>query len=89
MVHGSRVSILTSAAVHVEGYKPGYLQHVVRHSSTTKARLLHYYPPDADNALVSEDEPMDSWCGILRFLSPTDRPGEHLDHSAITGSLTS
>ena len=31
---------------------------------------------------------MDSWCGRLLLLSLTDYVGEHLDHSAITGSLT-
>ncbi|KAH7875634.1 Clavaminate synthase-like protein [Lentinula edodes] len=43
-------------------------------SETTKARLLHYFPP-SDDASVShtEDEPIDSWCGF------------HLDHSLLTG----
>ncbi|KAI5123709.1 hypothetical protein M0805_000303 [Coniferiporia weirii] len=40
---------------------------------TTKARLLHYFPPSTDNPLPAEDEPIDSWCGF------------HLDHSLLTG----
>jgi len=39
----------------------------------TKARLLHYFPPSEENALPSDDEPVDSWCGF------------HLDHSLLTG----
>jgi len=39
--------------------------------NTTKARLLHYFPPVTP--MSSEDEPVDSWCGF------------HLDHSLITG----
>lgn len=41
----------------IQGYPPGYLEHVVKTSSTTKARLLHYYPQGADQ---SGDE--DDWC---------------------------
>ncbi|QRW27242.1 2OG-Fe(II) oxygenase family protein [Rhizoctonia solani] len=40
---------------------------------TSKARLLHYFPPTAENPLPAEDEPIDSWCGF------------HLDHSMLTG----
>ncbi|THH11772.1 hypothetical protein EW145_g440 [Phellinidium pouzarii] len=40
---------------------------------TTKARLLHYFPPSLDNPLPIEEEPIDSWCGF------------HLDHSLLTG----
>jgi isopenicillin N synthase-like dioxygenase len=43
-------------------------------SQTTKARLLHYFPPSDDMILSPmEDEPIDSWCGF------------HLDHSLLTG----
>lgn len=49
----------------MEGYKDGYLERVVQHSSTTKARLLHYFPPDDDDTSVPADESMDSWCGNL------------------------
>ncbi|KAF9229600.1 Clavaminate synthase-like protein [Gyrodon lividus] len=42
-------------------------------SQTTKARLLHYFPPSPGSFLPSEDEPIDSWCGF------------HLDNSLLTG----
>lgn len=63
------------AAEHVQDYIPGYLEHVVKNSTTTKARLLHYFPPSpgTDSA---EEEVLDSWCGT------------HLDHGCLTG-LTS
>ncbi|KAI4147868.1 MAG: hypothetical protein L6R39_002990 [Caloplaca ligustica] len=32
------------ASAEMEGYEPGYLERVVRTSTTTKARLLHYFP---------------------------------------------
>ncbi|KAI9572705.1 Clavaminate synthase-like protein [Boletus coccyginus] len=42
-------------------------------SQTTKARLLHYFPPKQETAVPIEDEPVDSWCGF------------HLDNSLLTG----
>ncbi|KAL9000218.1 MAG: hypothetical protein Q9169_001120 [Polycauliona sp. 2 TL-2023] len=71
----------------IEGYEPGYLERVVRTSSTTKARLLHYYPPQADAGVdrsiakdglpdQSEQEDLDTWCTT------------HIDHGCLTG-LTS
>jgi hypothetical protein len=49
------------------------LPEMISTSQTTKARLLHYFPPSEENALPSDDEPVDSWCGF------------HLDHSLLTG----
>jgi len=49
------------------------LPELISTSQTTKARLLHYFPPSEDNTLPSDDEPVDSWCGF------------HLDHSLLTG----
>ncbi|TFK36803.1 Clavaminate synthase-like protein [Crucibulum laeve] len=46
---------------------------LIKTSQTTKARLLHYFPPVAGSAYPADDEPVDSWCGF------------HLDHSLITG----
>ena len=58
------VARLTStAAVNIEGYPPGYIESVVRRSSTTKARLLHYFPPEDDQMETKEEVPLDSWCG--------------------------
>lgn len=48
------------------------LPQLIATSQTTKARLLHYFPPQ-EGQLPSEDEPVDSWCGF------------HLDHSLLTG----
>ncbi|KAG6844275.1 hypothetical protein H0H87_008224 [Tephrocybe sp. NHM501043] len=49
------------------------LPKLISTSQTTKARLLHYFPPAPGAALPSDDEPIDSWCGF------------HLDHSLLTG----
>ncbi len=62
------------AEKEIDGYKPGYLEHVVRTSTTTKARLLHYYPSPAPKA--GEETLDDDWCAT------------HLDHGCLTG-LTS
>ncbi|PNY23783.1 Uncharacterized protein TCAP_06271, partial [Tolypocladium capitatum] len=61
------------AEEEMQGYPRGYLEHVVRTSTTTKARLLHYFPrgPGGDDG---GDE--DDWCAT------------HLDHGCLTG-LTS
>lgn len=60
------------ALAKIPGYESGYLEKVIRTSSTTKARLLHYFPPHADDHVkqsVLEGEPresseelLDSWC---------------------------
>ncbi|KAI1262822.1 hypothetical protein F5Y18DRAFT_418688 [Xylariaceae sp. FL1019] len=62
------------AEKEIDGYPTGYLEKVVKSSSTTKARLLHYYPMP-DEAL---DKGMgeDNWCAV------------HKDHGCLTG-LTS
>jgi len=49
------------------------LSKLISESQTTKARLLHYFPPDSSRPPLEEDEPVDSWCGF------------HLDHSLLTG----
>ncbi|KAF8474286.1 hypothetical protein BDZ91DRAFT_774926 [Kalaharituber pfeilii] len=65
------------AQKHIKGYTSGYLEHVVKTSSTTKARLLHYFPPPTlENGKTEEDEDLDNWCGT------------HKDHGCLTG-LTS
>ncbi|EFR04419.1 hypothetical protein MGYG_07426 [Nannizzia gypsea CBS 118893] len=63
------------AVANIEGYKNGYLEHVVKTSLTTKARLLHYFPaPEADASGKEADD--DDWCAT------------HVDHGCLTG-LTS
>ncbi|KAK3945445.1 hypothetical protein QBC46DRAFT_250242 [Diplogelasinospora grovesii] len=74
------------AQKEIPNYPNGYLEKVVSTSTTTKARLLHYFPEDAKPAaeptkaseLVNgaEDEEEDDWCAT------------HLDHGCLTG-LTS
>ena len=66
---------------HVPEYEKGYLERIVHTSFTTKARLLHYFPPSSNVAELA-DPPKgdavsdDSWCTT------------HLDHGCLTG-LTS
>ncbi|CAG7984155.1 unnamed protein product [Penicillium olsonii] len=57
------------AEVNIEGYKPGYLHHVVTTSLTTKARLLHYFPGSEEQTEASDDD----WCAT------------HVDHGCLTG----
>ncbi|CAK7236972.1 hypothetical protein SCUCBS95973_009789 [Sporothrix curviconia] len=67
------------AAQAIPGYPPGYLEGVVSTSTTTKARLLHYYPQsveEEDSQKTSTGEVSDDWCAT------------HLDHGCLTG-LTS
>ncbi|KAL9620424.1 MAG: hypothetical protein Q9160_005009 [Pyrenula sp. 1 TL-2023] len=74
------------ATAKVSGYKPGYLEHVVKRSMTTKARLLHYFPSPAPPSNPDPNPPNsnesttptadDDWCAT------------HLDHGCLTG-LTS
>ncbi|KAI0434941.1 hypothetical protein F5Y09DRAFT_327890 [Xylaria sp. FL1042] len=62
------------AEKEIPGYPAAYLENVVKSSSTTKARLLHYYPmPDEALARGMEE---DNWCAV------------HKDHGCLTG-LTS
>ncbi|KAI7213431.1 Clavaminate synthase-like protein [Hortaea werneckii] len=64
----------------LDGYKDGTLENIVRTSVSTKARLLHYFPPPStteettrpDSAMALDDD----WCAT------------HLDLGALTG-LTS
>jgi hypothetical protein len=66
------------AEKEIDDYTPGYLQHVVQTSTTTKARLLHYYPSDAPSSetVTNGGQSDDDWCAT------------HLDHGCLTG-LTS
>ncbi|EXJ89838.1 hypothetical protein A1O3_02905 [Capronia epimyces CBS 606.96] len=44
-----------AAAQAIPGYQDGYLERVVRGSTTTKARLLHYFPIDSSDQNGTED----------------------------------
>lgn len=62
------------AEKEIDGYPEGYLEQVVKTSSTTKARLLHYYPMTEEVLAKGGEE--DNWCAV------------HKDHGCLTG-LTS
>ncbi|KAI0126401.1 hypothetical protein BJ170DRAFT_670775 [Xylariales sp. AK1849] len=62
------------AEKEIDGYPKAYLEHVVKSSSTTKARLLHYYPMTEEVMARGDEE--DNWCSL------------HKDHGCLTG-LTS
>ncbi len=66
------------AEANIEDYQKGFLEHLVKTSVSTKARLLHYFPsppPSKDTSgEATADE--DDWCAT------------HLDHGCLTG-LTS
>ncbi|KAF2097338.1 Clavaminate synthase-like protein [Rhizodiscina lignyota] len=72
------------AMEHVEGYRGGFLEEVVKKSITHKARLLHYFPSESSsvngstNATASNGsrEDDDDWCAT------------HLDDGCLT-ALTS
>ncbi|MDI1490302.1 MAG: hypothetical protein OHK93_001502 [Ramalina farinacea] len=71
------------AEANIKGYERGYLEHVVKSSILTKARLLHYFPPKPsddrdgyncpDTSPRTEDASPDSWCAT------------HIDHGCLTG----
>ena len=68
------------AEANIDDYTPGYLEHVVKTSVSTKARLLHYFPAAQsqanNNAGAGQASDQDDWCAT------------HLDHGCLTG-LTS
>lgn len=64
------------AEKEIPAYTPGYLEHVVKTSTTTKARLLHYFPAEPEDSKPQAEEMDDDWCAT------------HLDHGCLTG-LTS
>lgn len=73
------------ALANIEDYEVGYLELVVKTSTTTKARLLHYFPPEQSVPLSNNEKDElpdeqnvddDNWCAT------------HVDHGCLTG-LTS
>jgi isopenicillin N synthase-like dioxygenase len=66
------------AEANIDGYQKGFLEHVVKTSVSTKARLLHYFPGQQPTSAASSDASgdEDDWCAT------------HLDHGCLTG-LTS
>lgn len=67
------------AEANIEDYQKGYLEHVVKTSVSTKARLLHYFPSPENDKKNPDDKNLDGnddWCAT------------HIDHGCLTG-LTS
>ena len=73
------------AAEFIPDYRRGFLERMVKTSKTTKARLLHYFPPESNDSTsstsssdtaASEGSDEDSWCAT------------HLDDGCLT-ALTS
>ena len=73
------------ASANIDGYQTGYLERVVKTSTTTKARLLHYFPSNPSGPAPGDHEESmhykqviedDDWCAT------------HIDHGCLTG-LTS
>ncbi|KAI4865311.1 Clavaminate synthase-like protein [Hypoxylon rubiginosum] len=62
------------AEKEIPGYPSAHLEKTVKSSSTTKARLLHYYPMPEEAMAKGQGE--DNWCAV------------HKDHGCLTG-LTS
>jgi isopenicillin N synthase-like dioxygenase len=83
----------TYALANIDGYKKGYLEHVVKSSLTTKARLLHYFPPPpAFSSEENEEMPASRVSaeteGKEKNNDDDDWCATHVDHGCLTG-LTS
>lgn len=76
------------AEKEISGYPNGYLEKMVSTSTTTKARLLHYFPEDPTNEpspLAMSDHAANNNEGNI---DEDDWCATHLDHGCLTG-LTS
>ena len=77
------------AEKNVEDYEDGYLERVVKTSFTTKARLLHYFPPTAPTTDASPAVGLDQEAGANIQTDDDDSwCATHVDHGCLTG-LTS
>lgn len=77
------------ALANIEGYQEGYLEHVVKTSLTTKARLLHYFPAaDDSSSSSSEEKKTAAPDGTKNEQQEDDWCATHVDHGCLTG-LTS
>jgi isopenicillin N synthase-like dioxygenase len=61
------------AQANIDGYQKGFLEHCVKTSHVSKARLLHYFPAEQEFGATADE---DDWCAT------------HKDHGCLTG-LTS
>lgn len=83
------------AAAHIDDYECGYLERVVKTSTTTKARLLHYFPTKDSDLLISTSTTPEVFNDLqnseLSAVSNEDHDtwcATHIDHGCLTG-LTS
>lgn len=83
------------AVATVKGYEPGYLRNIVETSTTTKARLLHYYPQDKSTRSETPDEFPNSAQETRQVDVPneTDRDQDiwcasHVDHGCLTALIS-
>ncbi len=76
------------AEKEIPDYVPGYLEHVVRTSTTTKARLLHYFPGEAQPTTEGEGREKEAEKEKEKEKDNDDWCATHLDHGCLTG-LTS
>lgn len=83
------------AVTTIKEYKPGYLQNMVETSTTTKARLLHYYPPEHP----AHSEPSAGSSSSPQEIQPADVSDEldkdedswcasHIDHGCLTALIS-
>ena len=83
------------AVMAIKGYNAGYLQAMVQASNTTKARLLHYYPPKHTNR---PDLPPDLSVSPQETLQADDSDqfngdedswcASHIDHGCLTALIS-
>ena len=83
------------AVATIKGYEPGYLRNIVKTSSTTKARLLHYYPQESLFQSESTDDSSTSLQETRQVepSSETDKDQDiwcasHIDHGCLTALIS-
>jgi hypothetical protein len=76
------------AEQEIDGYQRGYLEEVVKTSTTTKARLLHYFPAAGEEGVDGSSSASDEGGSEQSDGDSDDWCATHLDHGCLTG-LTS
>ena len=82
------------AIVHIKDYELGHLERVVRTSIITKARLLHYFPPDSTPPIFTHGDAAAATAARETLDPPEGAENQdtwcasHIDHGYLTG-LTS
>lgn len=83
------------AVTTIKGYKAGYLQNMVETSTTTKARLLHYYPPEVPtwseapaNLSLSSQETRQADNSDESDRDQDSWCASHIDHGCLTALIS-